>query len=176
MVGWAEHESSFEEVGTTGYADISTDLSRCDQRNSTVKVRITNLDHPYTSKEFEMSKTELSTRRSAFVLGFNIAPSARKQFYFQQSSSIWRFFQRSRTQYIVFGSGVQKNGQNGINIPIYEIKMLEFCREGRIGLVIYNAKREKTYIDVAREFLLENDAFNINMSNETVQPIHNDAL
>ncbi|KAI3408577.1 hypothetical protein GPALN_010191 [Globodera pallida] len=48
--------------------------------------------------------------------------------------------------------------------------MLEFCSRGKIGLVIYNAERERTKIDVTREFLLENDAFNINMTNKTIQP------
>uniref|UniRef100_A0A183CDI7 DOMON domain-containing protein n=1 Tax=Globodera pallida TaxID=36090 RepID=A0A183CDI7_GLOPA len=134
--------------------------------------------------EFEIPKTELSARRTAVVLGFNIAPSARKQFYFQPSSSNFGGSQRplldyyeleiecdyqpSWTQYIVFGSGVQINGQNGINIPIYEIEMLALCTRGRIGLAIYNAERERTTnINVTRAFLLQNDAFNINMSNET---------
>uniref|UniRef100_A0A914IDU8 Uncharacterized protein n=1 Tax=Globodera rostochiensis TaxID=31243 RepID=A0A914IDU8_GLORO len=175
-------------VGTAGYVDIDTNLSRCARRNSTVKVRITNLDRRNDSKEFEMSKAELSARKSAVVLGFNIAPLSQKIFYFPQSSSILRFFQRRlvyyeleiecdykdseyKTQYIVFGSGVQLNGQNGINIPIYETEMLAFCEEDRIGLTIYNAERKKTYIDVTREFLLQNDAFNIDIVNETVRPI-----
>uniref|UniRef100_A0A183CDI8 Uncharacterized protein n=1 Tax=Globodera pallida TaxID=36090 RepID=A0A183CDI8_GLOPA len=36
--------------------------------------------------------------------------------------------------------------------------------------------RETTNIGVTKEFFLKNDAFNINMSSKTVQPIHNDAL
>ncbi|KAI3408578.1 hypothetical protein GPALN_010192 [Globodera pallida] len=136
--------------------------------------------------EYVIPKTELSARRS-YVLAFNILSSARKQFYFQQSSSSFGSSQRplldyeleiecdylqpGSTQNIVFGSGVQFNGENGINIPIYEIEMLEFCGEGRIGLDIYNAERKKTHIDVIREFLVDNNAFNINMSNKTVQPI-----
>uniref|UniRef100_A0A183CDY1 RING-type domain-containing protein n=1 Tax=Globodera pallida TaxID=36090 RepID=A0A183CDY1_GLOPA len=163
------------------------DFSGCDHHIPTVKVRITNHLYHSESVEFEFLKTELSTRRTAVVLGFNIEPSARKQFYFQQSSSILRFSQRrlvdyyeleiecdyqpSWTQHIVFGSEVQKHGQNGINIPIYEIEMMAFCSRGKIRLVIYNAERERTEIDVTRKFLLDNNAFNINMSNETVQPI-----
>ncbi|KAI3408487.1 hypothetical protein GPALN_010107 [Globodera pallida] len=172
---------SLEKSGTAGYADIGTDLSRCEDVNPNVKVRIT--------MEFEIPKVELLARRSAFVLGFNIAPSAHKQFYFQQSSSSFGVSQRplmdyeleivceynhplrSWTQYIVFGSGVQKNGQNGINIPIYEIKMMAFCSKGKIRLIIHQNDRETTNIGVKSEFLLKNDAFNIDMTNKTVQPI-----
>uniref|UniRef100_A0A914IF07 RING-type domain-containing protein n=1 Tax=Globodera rostochiensis TaxID=31243 RepID=A0A914IF07_GLORO len=187
-IGTAKHESAFfEEMGTTGYVNIRTVLSRCD--DSTVKVRITKLYRPNESKEFEMSKAELSARKSAIVLAFNIEPLAYKIFYFQQSSLILRFFQRplvdyqleieckyrpsgSRTQYYLIGSSIQLNGQNYINIPIYETEMLAFCEEDRIGLAIHNAEHERTtYIELTKELLLENDAFNINISNKTVQPI-----
>uniref|UniRef100_A0A914IF57 Uncharacterized protein n=1 Tax=Globodera rostochiensis TaxID=31243 RepID=A0A914IF57_GLORO len=122
---------------------------KCDDANPNVKM------------EFEILKTELLARKSAVVLGFNIAASARKIFYFQQFSSILRFFQRplvdceleiecdyqpsgSTTQYIVFGSEVQRHGQNNIIIPIYETEMLTFCGRGRIGLAIRNAEHERT--------------------------------
>uniref|UniRef100_A0A183C869 Uncharacterized protein n=1 Tax=Globodera pallida TaxID=36090 RepID=A0A183C869_GLOPA len=36
--------------------------------------------------------------------------------------------------------------------------------------------RETTNIGVTKEFFLDNNAFNINISSKTVQPIHNDAL
>uniref|UniRef100_A0A914IBI2 Uncharacterized protein n=1 Tax=Globodera rostochiensis TaxID=31243 RepID=A0A914IBI2_GLORO len=195
-IGTAKHESAFFGARVaTGCVDIRTDLSRCDDHhNSTVKVLITNLDRPSDSMEFEIPKAELSARRSAVVLAFNIEPRAYKQFYFQHSSTNFGVSQRPLVDYelqieckyrhadgalthYLIGSGIQFNGQNGINMPIYEIEMLAFCEEDRIGLAIHNAEHETTtFINVTREFLLQNDAFNINMSNETVQPIHNDAL
>uniref|UniRef100_A0A914IBH7 Uncharacterized protein n=1 Tax=Globodera rostochiensis TaxID=31243 RepID=A0A914IBH7_GLORO len=197
-IGTATHSRIFGESVTAdnpgghsvGYVKISTviGISKCDHDNPKVKILITNLDHPSKSIKFEMSKAELSARKSAVVLGFNIAPLAHKQFYFQQSSSNFGVSQPplmdyelelvcyyrhadGNDQYYLIGSGVQKHGKNGINIPIYEIEMLAFCNLGRIGLDVHNAEREKTFINVTKEFLLENDAFNINMSNKTIQPI-----
>uniref|UniRef100_A0A183CHC2 Integrin_alpha2 domain-containing protein n=1 Tax=Globodera pallida TaxID=36090 RepID=A0A183CHC2_GLOPA len=140
----------FGEEWSTGYVDIDTDFSGCDQRNSTVKVLITNLDRPSELGQFKIPKAAFSARRSAIVLGFDILPHA-----------------DGSLQYYLIGSGIHLNEQNYINIPIYEIEMLAVCNHGRIELVIHHDERESTHIDVTREFFLENDAFNINMANET---------
>ncbi|KAI3410357.1 hypothetical protein GPALN_004458 [Globodera pallida] len=201
-IGTATHSRIFGESVTAGkpgghsvgYVNISTviGISKCDHDNPKVNVRITKLNHPSKSIKFEMLKAELSAQRSALVVAFNIAPLADKQFYFQQSSSNFGFSQRplldyeleiacfymhadDMAQYYLIGSGVQKYGQNGINIPIYEIEKLAFCSRGKIWLVIQN-DRETTNIGVTKEFFLDNNAFNINISSKTVQPIHNDAL
>ncbi|KAI3408503.1 hypothetical protein GPALN_010123 [Globodera pallida] len=151
----------FRVWGTPGYVDISTyiAISRCGHDNPTVHVRITNLDNPNEWME-EMLKIELLARKSAVVLGFNIAPSARKIFYFHQFPPILRFFQRrlvnceleivclnmdadGTPHYYLIGSGVQFNEQNGIIIPIYETERLAFCSQDKITLVIHRDEHEK---------------------------------
>uniref|UniRef100_A0A914IF62 RING-type domain-containing protein n=1 Tax=Globodera rostochiensis TaxID=31243 RepID=A0A914IF62_GLORO len=198
-IGQATHASYFEEVGTTGYVNIGTDLSRCDDANPNVKVQIKNLDHPeslwltkldlpYESMEFEIPKTELLARKSAVVLGFNIAASAHKIFNFQQSSANFVFFKLplvgyeleivcgymhadGMAQYYLIGSGVQKHFKNLIHIPIFEMESLAFCSRGKIGLVIHQNDRETTkYIELTTKFFGGHMEFDIDINKETVRP------